>query len=230
MNASEAELRARLAELGGELADERAARQAGERALLEAIDSEQQRISQILHDTSSQSLSAARIYARVARDTIRRTCPDAAPAIVTLEEVIQTAADELQALTSWLRPAQLDGADLVDSLNGLAQLASRTVACEFRCSSTTIEADVASQAALLRLAQLALHALIRSRRGQAMAVELTLEQQHLVLDIHVSWADPLPSELEPLLDGRARLVGGTFAVQQRGDHGSTLTCRLPTRL
>ncbi len=226
---AEAELRAQIAELTRELESERAARQARERALLEAVDSEQQRLAQLLHDTSSQSLSAARIYARVTRDVVHRISPEAATAVMRLEQVLQTAADELQALMRWLRPARLDGLELIAALEDLSQLASRTMPCEFRCPATTIDADVESQAELLRIAQLALHTSMRRSSGQTMACVLQVDARHLVLEMRASWQRPLPGDLEELLAERARVMDGSFTVQDERGPGCTLTCRLPKR-
>ncbi len=51
---------------------------------------------------------------------------------------------------------------LGDVLAELARLASRTVACEFCCCETRFDAAEAAQGGLLRIAQLALIALVHS--------------------------------------------------------------------
>jgi glucose-6-phosphate-specific signal transduction histidine kinase len=223
---SEAELSAQISELTRQLTRERAARKASERALLEAMDDDQRRLAALLHDTSCQSINAARIYVRVARDTIQRSCPNGAAVWTTLEEAVQAAADELQALNRWLDPTRLDGMDLVAGLAQLTELAARSAACEFRCHLATIDAELAAQAELLRIAQLAIVALVARR--QASVVELNLDERELVLEIRAA-ADALPDGLEVLLDARARVAGGSFTLRREAEHGSTLRCRLPRR-
>jgi signal transduction histidine kinase len=227
----EAAMRARLAELTRELREERAARQAIERTLLEAIDGEQQRLARLVHDTSSQSLNAARLYARVTRAALRDTCPDAEELLVTLEEIIKTAADEAQNLARWLRPARLDGSGLIACMSELAQLATGTVPCEFHCAKTAIHAQTEIEIELLRITQLALHALVQSCRTEAAGLELELEldERYLIVELRASCAQPLPLDLATLLDGRARAMGGSFTVQHEAKRGSTLTCRMPKR-
>lgn len=219
----------RISELTRELERERAARQASERAVIATVDSEQQRLAQLLHDTLSQSLNAARIYARVARDTITRSHPDATTVLVKLEEVIHGAADEFQGLTRWLRPARLDGSDLTASIADLSQLAARAVPCTFRGSGAALDAELDSQAELLRIAQLALHSLVRYCQVKALEIDLARDEQHLVLEIRAAGAQPLPSDQEALLDRRARALGGNLTVQYDAAHGCTCSCRLPKR-
>ena len=202
---------------------------ASEQMWLEALDAEQRCLSQLLHDTLTQSLNAARIYARISRNTLERSGPDAATALLTLETVIQNAADDLQSLTRWLRPARLDGTDLPTALAELAQLVSRTLPCELRCALTGIEADAETQARQLRVAQLALHGLLRHCRVEAIGVELELDQQHLILVLQASGGLPLPDDRARLLELRARASGGSFSVRFDAERGSTLTCLLPRR-
>lgn len=225
---TEAEPEARTAELSRALESERRARQASERALIEAVDSEQQRLAQLLHDTSSQSLNAARIYARVVRDSMKRTCPEASTTLLTLEDAIRSAADELQDLSRWLRPARLQGSDLSASLAELSQLASRAVPCAFRCRGAFVAADAPSQAELLRIAQLALLALVRPCRAKAITVALEPGERDLVLEIRAAAAQPLPSNVPALLGARARAAGGSFSARHEAAE-VTLTCRLPLR-
>lgn len=228
--AAEAGLHARIAELARELAEEREAHHASERALVQAIDSEQQRLAQILHDTLSQSLSAARIYARIARDTAERSGPQASAAVLKLEEVIRKAADELEQVTRWLRPARLDVTGLIASLADLCRLAARTMPCEFQCSHSAIDADAEPQAELLRAAQLVLREIARSNKSKALLlIQLELDERHLSLEMRGSWDQPLPSELERLIAIRARALGGSFTAQHEPEGGSTLSWGLPKR-
>jgi signal transduction histidine kinase len=198
-----------------------------ERAWVAAIDAEREGTAQLLHDTLAQSLNAARLYARVTRDTLQRTCPEASTTFAELEKVIQSAADEFQGLVRWLRPAQLEGADLVAALEDLCQLVSRTVPCELRCPKDPIEAAAESKAELLRIAQLALHAMVQWRQTNAVELELGFDDTHLVLALRAATERPLPNDREALLTARARMNGGTFQIQHEVGRGSTWTCRLP---
>ena len=200
-----------------------------DRAWFEAVDSEQERMARLLHDTTCQSLNAARIYARLACDTVKRVCPEASAKVVELEEVVQNAGGELQLLTRWLSPAQLGSADLVSRLADLSELAALSLPCEFERNEAAIEADDERQAGLLRIAQLALHACIRLRTAKTLKLTLTHEERDLVLEVRVSAERPLPVDMQESLDARARLLGGQLAVQYAADQGSTVTCRLPKR-
>ena len=229
VESAEAELRARISELSRELERERAARQDSERALVETVDAEHGELARLLHDTSSQSLNAARIYARITRNTVRDTCPEALTTLQTLEDVIESATQELQNVTRWISPARLEGSDLVGCLAELCQLAAQTAPCEFRGSANAVSGDRALHEGLLRIAQLALHALVRRCQASGIEVELQLEEQHLALEIRASSKHHLPSELEALLSRRARALGGSFTMHEAVG-GNVLSCRLPKRL
>lgn len=198
-----------------------------DQAVFDALDVEQQRIAQVLHDTASQTLNAARIYARIARDAVNRICAEAAPPVLELEQVIQNAASELQLLTRWLRPAELGGSELSFCLQDLVELAAHSAPCQLRCDRAPVDANEASQAGLLRIAQLALHALLL-QRVESLELELTATERELVLHIRAASARALPEDFETPLDARARLLGGSCRLERTAG-SSTFTCRLPRR-
>jgi len=198
-----------------------------ERFAVATIDAHQQELAQLLHDTLAQSLNAARMYARVTRGAVERACPDASETAATLEAALRDAAEELQGLIRWLRPARLEDADLAARLAELSELASRTLPCEFRCK-TQVRAAPEVEAEVLRIAQLALHGLVRRSGATASQLDLDVDQEGLVLSLRASGATAVPSEWQRL-EPRAAMFGGR--VEARQDHESVgLTCRLPSRL
>lgn len=215
---NEAEVAARISELT--------------RSLIAALDAEQQRFAQLLHDTSSQSLNAARIYARIARTTLDQTSSSAATTLTALEEAVENAANETQHVLHWLRPARLERCGLFESLMALTELTSRSVPCLFHCEKVAdVDAtDAEVQQEVLRIAQLALHALVRSGGVGAgsppLRVELDLDDREIVLKIRASEGRALPSELTALLEARARIQSGSLMFEHSGP-GSTWICRLP---
>ncbi len=222
---SRTELTARVAELTRALEQERAAWQAGERSPYAALDSDHQQLARRLHDTLSQSLNAARIYARVIRSAAERSCPEASESSATLEQVARHAAEELQTLLRWLRPARLDGAALVARLTELAELASRAVPCEVR-GPAEVHAEPEMEAELLRIAQLALHGLVGRSGATSIELELERDEQGLLLTARASGGGVMPNEWKTALEGRARSFGGIFATEHAPE-GLTLSCRLP---
>jgi glucose-6-phosphate-specific signal transduction histidine kinase len=211
---------------GREPEEERSARPLSQESFIEAMETLQQGLAELLHDTSSQSINAARIYARVARNALQSSCPDASPILAPLEQAIEKAAEELHDLSRWLRPSRVDSSGLVGNLRELAALAARRAPCVFRCRLSVIHASFKRQAALLRIAQLALLSTVRQRCPSAL--ELRVEKRALLMEIQMDSAAPLPEQIELLLDACARAVGGTFA-QRTTELGALLTCRVPTR-
>lgn len=200
--------------------------QAHERVALAALDSQQLELTQLLHDTLSQNLSAARLYARVNRGALERACPEAVASAVTLEQVVSTAAEELQDLIRWLRPIRLGDGDAVDRLAELAQLASRALPCEFR-GRTEIGAALEVQTELVRIAQLALHGLVLRSGAHRLELRLDMDAQDLIMELRASGASAMPNDFVERLDQRARSLGGSFAAEPAADGCSAWTCRLP---
>jgi signal transduction histidine kinase len=165
--------------------------------------------------------------ARVTRGAVDRACPDATEAAATLETALREAAEELQGLIRWLRPARLDDADLVVRLAELSELASSTLPCELRCESE-VRAAPEVEAELLRIAQLALHGLVRRSGAKAIELDLEVYEQELRLTARAAGATRVPSECERL-GRRAAIFGGSFEARHEGER-LTLTCRLPARV
>jgi len=224
------ETAARISELVSELEREREARRTSERALLAALDFEQQSTARALHDTSSQTLNAARIFLRVLRNEVERASASVSPTWGMLEDAIQTAASDVESLLHWVRPARLDDSDLIAALTALSELAARTAPCEFHCTLTPpeLDADGHAQQQLLRFAQQAVHALMRTHPPPLKTrLDLALSERELILSIHAWRVQALPGELAALLRARARSAGGTATADRAPEDDYRLTCRLP---
>ena len=225
---ADAELETRLSELTRQLEDARLALLERERTWIAVLDAEHARVAQLLHDTLSQSLTAARMFARVNRVGVPQAAEDSSLQVKALEDLLEGTARECQDLTRWLAPARIEGANLIEVMAELAQLTSRTRPCEFHYSEGAIDAEPAAQVELLRIAQLALHALVAQRQGADTKLQLQLrcDEQTLIVEIETVESE-LPDFIEALLAMRARVLHGSFTVERFGEGRSTLSCRLP---
>lgn len=228
-----AELQAQILELRQELSATRAELLERESTWIEAFDADHERLARLLHDTLSQSLTAARMYARTVLGPVGRASrpgrANEAPLDVTaLDDLLQTVARECQDLTRWVGPARLAGSNLIACMADLAELTSRTRPCEFFCSETSIDAEPSVQVQLLRIVQLALHALVRplGDKTAPLALHLACDGRQLIAEIRTT-ASELPREIAKLLESRARSVSGTFRVERLRQGGHSVVCRLP---
>jgi len=98
-------LRARIASLEETVAWERAARSESEQI---AIYAERRRISQMLHDSTCQSLTGIYLNATVTARKFQSMCPDAARELMQLSAQIHKATGELHEIVNSLRSPEQD--------------------------------------------------------------------------------------------------------------------------
>lgn len=231
---TDAELQIQIAELTSELRGARTALLASERTWIAAFDTDRENLGRLLHDTLAQSLTAAKIYARLVRSALPHAPlrpEDAATLnVAALEELLEKAGRECHELARWVRPAQADGSNLVSCMADLARLASQTIPCAFFCSETETNADPQVQVNLLRITQLALHELVRrpARADKTLELHLSCDEQCLIAELRVSVGE-LSIEIVKMLEARARSTLGTLRVEQLPPAGSALVCVLPNR-
>lgn len=227
-------LRAELAETRLALERETAARKQLERALLDAVETEQRRVSQRLHDTVCQSLSGIHLLARVLVRKLRAAGSPHLDEVAELGEMIQHAANDLHDLERWLRPAVNDALPLVPALAELARTASKTTPCELHCPEPVAIADRYAELQLLHLAHEAVsHALGRDGVRQ-MVISLSVGRAHgATLEVHddghvdtTERPDREPLALERLRH-RASIIGGVVTIFSQPNRGHTIRCQLP---
>ncbi|GAA1500496.1 hypothetical protein GCM10009760_62070 [Kitasatospora kazusensis] len=135
---------------------------------------ERARIAHDLHDAVSQKLFSLRLTAKAAAKLVDR---DPARARAELDEVARLAAeaaDELRAVVVELRPAALDEDGLVATLASQAQVLDRAHSAVVRFSTQGVRTlPPAQEAAVLRVAQEALHNALRHSGASTVDISLT---------------------------------------------------------
>ncbi|MDH6113514.1 signal transduction histidine kinase [Kitasatospora sp. MAP12-15] len=134
---------------------------------------ERARIAHDLHDAVSQKLFSLRLTAKAVATLLDR---DPARARLELAEVARLAAeaaDELRAVVVELRPAALDEDGLVATLASQVQVLDRAHAATVGFDSDGVRTlPPAQEAAVLRVAQEALHNALRHARAHQVQVTL----------------------------------------------------------
>jgi signal transduction histidine kinase len=101
--------------------------------------------------------------------------------------------------------------------------------CEFECPSPVLVADGNVAGHLYRIAQEALHNVVKHSQATEVRVRLARDGGHLVLSIADN-GNGLAKGTEPglglgVMEHRARLIGGQLTVASRRGRGVTITCR-----
>ncbi|TWE20198.1 GAF domain-containing sensor histidine kinase [Kitasatospora atroaurantiaca] len=134
---------------------------------------ERARIAHDLHDAVSQKLFSLRLTAKAAATLVDRDPVRARAELAEVARLAAEAADELRAVVVELRPAALDEDGLVATLASQVQVLDRAHTAAVRFSSQGVRTlPPAQEAAVLRVAQEALHNALR--HSEAASVEVTL--------------------------------------------------------
>jgi signal transduction histidine kinase len=205
------------------------------RRLIEAQETERQRIARELHDDIGQALSAVKMNLQSIRRVVGSSAPQIQEGIDSIDQAIRRVRD----LAIALRPSLLDDLGLVPALRWyLNRQAQRGgFQCRFDADdSVALPAEV--QTACFRIAQEALTNVVR--HAGAGRVEVTLHRNGDLLELTVTddgrgfdvklAVERIGADASLGLLGmreRARLLGGRVTVDSTLRRGTTVRARLP---
>jgi signal transduction histidine kinase len=200
------------------------------------IAEERSRLAHELHDAVSQKLFSLRLTAQAAATLVDRAPARAKEALGEVAALAAEAADELRAAVIELRPAALDEDGLVATLRSQVQVLDRAHAARVSFTSHDVRAlSAAQEAALLRVAQEALHNALR--HGQPRTVDVVLERHGPSVVLRVT-DDGRGFEPDAVLRtgrhlglvsmrDRATGVGGTLTVSSAPGKGAVVEMEVP---
>ncbi|MGW0607008.1 GAF domain-containing sensor histidine kinase [Streptomyces sp. NPDC002640] len=200
------------------------------------IAEERSRLAHELHDAVSQKLFSLRLTAQAAATLVDRAPARAKEALGEVAQLAAEAADELRAAVIELRPAALDEDGLVATLRSQVQVLDRAHAARVSFTSHDVRAlSAAQEAALLRVAQEALHNALR--HGRPSTVDVVLERHGPSVVLRVT-DDGRGFEPDAVLRtgrhlglvsmrDRATGVGGTLTVSSAPGKGAVVEMEVP---
>jgi signal transduction histidine kinase len=134
---------------------------------------ERARIAHDLHDAVSQKLFSLRLTAQAASALVSRDPARARAELAEVSRLAAEAAEELRAVVVELRPAALDEDGLLPTLTSQVEVLNRAHTAQVSFTPTRIHAlPPAQEAAVLRVAQEALHNALRHSGATHVRVEL----------------------------------------------------------
>jgi len=200
-----------------------------------AVLEERQRLSRELHDSVSQALFGIGLGARTARTLLQRNAPE--KALGSVDYVVSLAEGgmaEMRALLFELRPESLATEGLVAALT--KQAAVLTLRHELAVDTALgDEPDVSLdiKEALFRIAQEALHNIVKHARARTVQIHLSHEEDNTILSVRDDGAgfDPtgsFPGHIgQHSMRERAERLGGTVTVESAVGQGTCIVVRLP---
>jgi signal transduction histidine kinase len=195
---------------------------------------ERQRLARELHDSVSQALYGISLGAHTAREALESEPGQVTMALDYVIGLADAGLAEMRALIFELRPDSLENEGLVAAI-------TKQVAVLRARYKLTVEADLGNEPELslemkltiYRIAQEALHNIIKHARATAVTLLLTAREEYVILEVGddgrgFSTGDTFPGHLG-LQSMRVRVAraGGTIAIVSAPDRGTRVEVRIP---
>jgi signal transduction histidine kinase len=196
---------------------------------------ERQRLARELHDSVSQALYSISLGAHTTRESLESNDPERANASIEyILALTEAALAEMRALIFELRPESLETEGLVAALR-------RQVVFLRARYKLTVEATLAHEPdlsleqkhALYRIAQEALHNIIKHAHARIVVLRLTREGSGVVLEVSdngkgfdATGSFPGHLGLHSMRE-RATKMGGTLTLKSAPGQGTILRVRVP---
>lgn len=197
---------------------------------------ERQRLARELHDSVSQALYGISLGAHTAREALEGQ--DSEQSLASLEYVIglaEAGLAEMRALIFELRPESLITEGLVAAL--MKQVAVLRARYKLIVEADLGEEEYLSQEqkeALYRIAQEALHNIVKHAHARNVRLRLVSQEHELTLDVEDDGRGFDPTASFPghlglhILQERAERLGGTLTIESAPGHGTHIRVRVST--
>ncbi len=195
---------------------------------------ERQRLARELHDSVSQALYGIALGARTARTLLDRAPGRAAEPLDYVLSLADAGLAEMRALIFELRPESLQQEGLVAALSKLAAALRARHQINVQ-TSLGDEPDVPLEVkeAAYRIAQEALHNVVKHAHASHVDVRLEVAPPSLVLEVRDDGAGFDPNQAFPghlglqSMRDRAARIGGTADLDSEPGRGTRIHARLP---
>ena len=207
-----------------------------ERGVLEAVNREQYRIGNDLHDGLGQELTGIALMLRGVAGRLAAEYPPILPEIESITRLVNNAIESTRALARGLSPVNLERGGLTDALEGLAMHASEIygvhVVCTYRgVSADPLNPELANH--LYRIAQEAVRNAVRHGRARSIRLHLQGVRAKVRLTITDDGAGLPDDALDAqgmglkIMSYRARMLGGDLRFEKVQPNGMRIVCECP---
>lgn len=195
---------------------------------------ERQRLARELHDSVSQALYGIALGARSARSQLHSNPQRVAERLDYVLKLAEAAITEMRALIFELRPETLANDGLVAALSKQAAALGARHHLEVKTSfAVEPDVDIAAKEALYRIAQEALHNVVKHAAARRVDLALEVHDGKLVLRVADDGAGFEPRGHFPGHYGlasmreRAELLGGALSIASSPGEGTRLRAAIP---
>jgi signal transduction histidine kinase len=195
---------------------------------------ERGRLARELHDSVSQALYGITLGAGTARARLTENPDAAVEPIEYVQALAQAGLAEMRALIFELRPESLETEGLLAAIEkqGASISARHNVAFELNATDEP-DCSLAAKEALYRIAQEAMHNVVKHAGASSVRTRLERTNGALVLSVRDDGRGFDPASSFPGHVGlhsmreRAEKLGGTLTIESELGRGTTVVARLP---
>jgi PAS domain S-box-containing protein len=207
-----------------------------ERAILQAVNREQYRIGNDLHDGLGQELTGIALMLRGLAGRLMSEHPPILPEIEGITRLVSNAIESTRALARGLSPVNLERGGLQDALEGLAMHASELYGVPTSFThrlqpARGLNPELANH--LYRIAQEAVRNAVRHGNARSIRLHLHCARANVRLTITddgvglpVNAVDAPGMGLK-IMRYRARILGGEVSFEAAQPQGTRVTCECP---
>jgi PAS domain S-box-containing protein len=203
-----------------------------ERELLALSDRERRSFAQELHDGLGQQLGGVAYLSNVLQQKlVERVAPEATDA-ARIFGLVRNAIAQTRRVARGLSPIELEPEGLMVALRELAEQTTDLfrVRCRFNCSKPVLLEDSSVTGHLYRIAQEAVNNALKHAQARAITIHLQRKRHRVILRVTDNGKGIAP--VSPRRKGlglrimqyRASLLRGTFAVRPRTEGGTEVVC------
>jgi PAS domain S-box-containing protein len=214
-------------------------RQQLERAILQAVNREQFRIGNDLHDGLGQELTGIALMLRGVAGRMQTECPALMPEIDGITKLVSNAVESTRALARGLSPVNLERGGLKDALEGLAMHARELYAVQVTFAhrlqgAKPLAPELANH--LYRIGQEAVRNAVRHGNARFIRLHLSVTRGKVRLVIADDGSGLPAQALEApgmglkIMRYRARMVGGEVRFEAAEPQGTRVICECPLEL
>lgn len=207
-----------------------------ERAILQAVNREQYRIGNDLHDGLGQELTGIALMLRGVAGRLSAEYAPILPEIEGITRLVNNAIESTRALARGLSPVNLERGGLQDALEGLAMHATELYGVQVTCTHRVktirpLSAELANH--LYRIAQEAVSNAVR--HGHARSIRLHLHGARAKVRLTVTDdGNGMPGDAADaagmglrIMQYRARMLGGEVRFERADPRGTRIVCECP---
>ncbi len=208
-------------------------RQSLEREILQVTERERARISQDLHDSLCQELTATAFLLKLSAKRVAKEDVSSAEAFREAAETVNRNAGLARELARGLHPMVLGPGGLPSALKELCSRLGGSVNCSCECPRSVRIASPDIALNLYRIAQEAVANAIKHSKATGITLSLKRDKKDLVLTVRDNGTGLGRKKGRGmgihLMQYRANVSGGTLEVSSQRNKGTTVTCRVPLK-